>query len=223
MTALPRTPHTPRTLRSRPVRRAVAAGIVAAGTLLLTACGNDMNGMDHGSGKTSASTTASPTDGGTSDDFNKADVAFAQMMIPHHEQALEMARLAEGRASDTEIEEIAATIEKAQDPEIRTMKGWLKSWDEPTAVASMPGMEHGGGDGNGMMADADMEHLKGLKNAEFDALFAEMMIEHHEGAIAMARDEQRDGEYTDATAMAGDIVKGQSAEVERLKDILDRL
>ncbi|MDW8804868.1 DUF305 domain-containing protein [Streptomyces scabiei] len=216
MTALPHTP------RRRPVRRAVAAGIVA-GTLLLTACGNDMNGTDHGSGKTSASTTASPTGGAASDDFNEADVAFAQMMIPHHEQALEMARLAEDRASDTEIKEIAATIEKAQDPEIRTMKGWLKSWDEPTAVASMPGMEHGGGDGNGMMADSDMQHLGGVKDAEFDAMFAEMMIEHHEGAIAMARHEQQDGEYTDATAMAGDIVKGQSAEVELLKDILDRL
>ncbi|MFM9588239.1 DUF305 domain-containing protein [Streptomyces scabiei] len=220
MTALPRTPHTP---RRRPVRRTVAAGIVAAGTLLLTACGNDMNGMDHGSGGASASTTASPTGEAASTGFNKADVAFAQMMIPHHEQALEMARLAEDRASDTEIEEIAATIEKAQDPEIRTMKGWLKSWNEPTDVASMPGMEHGGGDGKGMMADADMEHLKSLKNAAFDAAFAEMMIEHHEGAIAMARDEQRDGGYTDAKAMAGDIVKGQSAEVERLKDILDRL
>ncbi|MDX3519950.1 DUF305 domain-containing protein [Streptomyces scabiei] len=218
MTALPRTP------RRRPLRRAVAACIVAAGTLLLTACGNDMNGMDHGSGtKTSASTTASPTGGAASDDFNEADVAFAQMMIPHHEQALEMARLAEDRASDTEIKEIAATIEKAQDPEIRRMKGWLKSWDEPTAVASMPGMEHGGGDGNGMMADSDMRHLKGVRNAEFDAMFAEMMIEHHEGAIAMARDEQQDGEYADATDMAGDIVKGQSAEVERLKDILARL
>ncbi|WP_060905779.1 DUF305 domain-containing protein [Streptomyces scabiei] len=223
MTALPHPPQTPYTPRRRPVRRAVAVGIVAAGTLLLTACGNDMNGMAHGSGRTSASPTASSTGGAASDDFNKADVAFAQMMIPHHEQALEMARLAEGRASDTEIEEIAATIEKAQDPEIRTMKGWLKSWDEPTAVASMPGMEHGGGDGSGMMADSDMEHLKGLKDAEFDAMFAEMMIEHHEGAITMARDEQRDGEHTDATAMAGDIVKGQAAEVERLKDILDRL
>lgn len=215
MTALPHTP------RRRHVRRAVAAGIVAAGALFLTACGDDMDGMDHGSGKASASTTASPAGKADAAGFNEADVAFAQMMIPHHEQALEMARLAEDRASDAEIKEIAGTIEKAQDPEIRTMKGWLKSWDEPASAESMPGMEHGAGDG--MMTDSDMEHLKGVKDAEFDAMFAEMMIEHHNGAIAMARAEQQDGENTDATAMAGDIVKGQSAEVEQLKGILDRL
>ncbi|MFE7767771.1 DUF305 domain-containing protein [Streptomyces sp. NPDC057438] len=217
MTALAHAP------RRKHLRRAVATGIaVAAGTLFLTACGNDMNGMDHGSGKATASPTATATTGkAASTDFNKADVAFAQMMIPHHEQALEMARLADDRASDTEIKEIAATIEKAQDPEIRTMKGWLKSWNEPTGVESMPGMEHG--DGDGMMSGSDMEHLKGVKNAEFDKMFAEMMIEHHNGAIAMARDEQKDGENTAAMTMAGDIVRGQSAEVDQLEGVLDRL
>lgn len=207
------------------VRRAVTAGLFAAGALFLTACGDDMNGMDHGSGK--ASTTATPTtsasDKAGSSGFNAADVAFAQMMIPHHEQALEMARLADDRASDAEIKDLAGTIEKAQDPEIKTMKGWLKSWNEPTGVESMPGMEHGGGKGDGMMTDSDMEDLKAMKDAEFDKMFAEMMIEHHNGAIDMARDEQKNGENADATAMAGDIVKGQSAEVEQLKGILDRL
>ncbi|MGW1671441.1 DUF305 domain-containing protein [Streptomyces sp. NPDC002324] len=221
MTAFTHAPH------RRPLRRAATVGMIAAGALFLSACGNDMNGMDHGSGK--ASTTATPTATATATDragsagFNAADVAFAQMMIPHHEQALEMARLADNRASDAEIKDLAGTIEKAQDPEIKTMRGWLKSWNEPTGVESMPGMEHGGGKGDGMMADSDMEHLKGMKDAEFDKMFAEMMIEHHNGAIDMARDEQRNGENADAMAMAGDIVKGQSAEVEQLKGILDRL
>ncbi|WP_406502822.1 DUF305 domain-containing protein [Streptomyces sp. NBC_01602] len=174
-----------------------------------------MSGMDHGSGNSSATAEAESTD------FNDADVTFAQTMIPHHEQALEMAELADGRASDAEVKDIAAKIEKAQDPEIKTMKGWLKSWNKPTAIESMPGMDHGSGDG--MMSDADMEHLKGMKGAEFDKMFAEMMIEHHNGAISMAQDEQKSGKHADAVKMAGDIVEGQSAEVEQLQSLVDRL
>ncbi|GAA4040235.1 DUF305 domain-containing protein [Streptomyces shaanxiensis] len=209
-----------RALRRKPARRVVAVGAVAAGALFLAACGgdgDDMSGMDHGSGNSSASATAEA--GSTS--FNDADVTFAQMMIPHHEQALEMAQLADGRASDAEVKDIAGKIEKAQDPEIKTMKGWLESWKKPTAVEAMPGMDHGSGDG--MMSDADMEHLKGMKGAEFDKMFAEMMIDHHDGAIAMAKDEQKNGENADAVQMAGDIVEGQSAEVKQLNSILDRL
>jgi uncharacterized protein (DUF305 family) len=151
-------------------------------------------------------------------------VTFAQMMIPHHEQALEMAKLADGRASDAEIKDLAGKIEQAQDPEIKTMKGWLESWNQPTAMESMPGMDHGTGHGgDGMMSDADMEELKAMKGTEFDKIFAEMMIEHHNGAITMAKDEQKNGENADAEKMAGDIAKGQSAEVKQLQSILDRL
>ncbi|MEU0946878.1 DUF305 domain-containing protein [Streptomyces canus] len=209
-----------RALRRKPVRRAAAVSVVAASALFLSACsdnGNDMSGMNHGSGNSSTSATAESG----STDFNDADVTFAQMMIPHHEQALEMAELADGRASDSEVNDIAAKIEKAQDPEIKTMTGWLKSWNKPTATESMPGMDHGSGDG--MMADADMEHLKSMKGAEFDKMFAEMMVEHHNGAISMAKDEQKNGKNTDAVKMAGDVVEGQSAEVKQLQSIADRL
>jgi uncharacterized protein (DUF305 family) len=218
-----------RTARRTRLRRASAiVGIVAVGALLLTACGDDMDGMDHGSDKSSpsASGDAGSSDSGSSDagsgGFNDADVTFAQMMIPHHEQALDMAELADGRASDTELKELAEQIEKAQDPEIKTMKGWLRSWGKPTTVESMPGMDHGSG-GDGMMSDADMQQLKGMKGTEFDKMFAEMMIQHHNGAITMAEDEQKDGKNDAAVKMAGDIVKGQTAEVEQLGDILDRL
>ncbi len=208
--------------RRGPVRRATAVGVVAAAALLLSACSDDgdMSGMDHGSGSSSsasASATAEPGSAG----FNDADVTFAQMMIPHHQQALEMAGLADGRALDAELKDVAAKIEKAQDPEIRTMTGWLESWNKPTSAGSMPGLDHGSGDG--MMSDADMKHLTSMKGAEFDKMFAEMMIEHHNGAISMAEGEQKSGKNADAVEMAGDIVKGQSAEVKQLLSILDRL
>ncbi|MFD8231652.1 DUF305 domain-containing protein [Streptomyces sp. NPDC059696] len=216
MTAFTRAP------RRKSTRRIAAASIVATGALLLTACGgdgDDMSGMDHGSGSSSA--TASAEAGAKTGDFNDADVTFAQMMIPHHEQALEMAKLADGRASDAEIKDLAGKIEQAQDPEIKTMKSWLTSWNKPTAMESMPGMDHGSM--NGMMSDADMKELQAMKGKEFDKMFAEMMIDHHNGAIAMAKDEQKNGKNADTKKMAGDIVKGQSAEVEQLQSILDRL
>ncbi|MGW0583350.1 DUF305 domain-containing protein [Streptomyces sp. NPDC002920] len=209
-------------LRRKHARHAAAIGVVAAGALFLSACGDngdDMSGMDHGSDKSSASASATTQAGSSS--FNDADVTFAQMMIPHHEQALEMAELADDRASDSEVKDIAAKIEKAQDPEIKTMTGWLKSWNKPTAAESMPGMDHGSGDG--MMSDADMEHLTSMKGAEFDKMFAEMMIEHHNGAISTAQDEQKNGKNADAVKMAGAIVEGQSAEVKQLQSIVDRL
>ncbi|MGW5177846.1 DUF305 domain-containing protein [Streptomyces sp. NPDC004082] len=210
------TSHT-RAQRRTPVRRAVTAGALAVGALLLTACGGDggSGGTAHGGHDGSASASA------RSGSFNDADVAFAQMMIPHHEQALEMARLAPDRASDPEVKKLATKIEKAQAPEIRTMKGWLTSWNEPTAMESMPGMDHGGGDG--MMSGTDMAHLKGMKGADFDEMFTEMMIDHHNGAIGMAEDEQKKGENADAVKTADDIVTSQSAEVEQLKGILGRL
>ncbi|MFF8672484.1 DUF305 domain-containing protein [Streptomyces sp. NPDC015242] len=216
-----------RALRRTTARRAAAAGVVAAGALLLSACGSgdDTSGTHHGTGASATAGagtgTASRTPAG---EVNDADVMFAQMMIPHHEQALEMARLAGGRASDAEIKELARRIERAQDPEIKTMKGWLTAWNEPTAAPSASGMGHGGGHGaDGMMSAADMTELKAMKGTEFDKAFAQMMIDHHEGAIAMAEDERREGANPDARKLAAAIVKGQSAEVEQLRGVLDRL
>jgi uncharacterized protein (DUF305 family) len=73
------------------------------------------------------------------------------------------------------------------------------------------------------MSDEGMADLKAMKGAEFDKMFAQMMIEHHDGAITTAEDEQKNGKNADAKKMADAIVKGQSAEVEQLQDILDRL
>ncbi|GHE65065.1 DUF305 domain-containing protein [Streptomyces capitiformicae] len=219
-------------LRRRLRRRMAIVSTVAAGGLLLAACGgDDMEGMDHGSGS-SASATSTPTagDNPAPGAFNDADVMFAQMMIPHHEQALEMAELADGRASDTEIKSLAADIEKAQDPEIQTMKSWLKAWGKPeSAEESMPGMDHGSGGMDhgsgmsGMMSEEDMQKLEAAKGTEFDRMFAEMMIEHHKGAITMAEDEQKNGRNATAKKLAADVVKTQSAEVEKFDKILDRL
>ncbi|MFJ4977345.1 DUF305 domain-containing protein [Streptomyces coeruleorubidus] len=219
-------------LNRRLSRRLAVVGAITAGGLLLAACGGeDMKGMDHGSGSSaSASPTRSTGESPAPGAFNDADVMFAQMMIPHHEQALEMSKLADGRASDAEIKTLAADIEKAQDPEIQTMKSWLKAWGKPeSAGESMPGMDHGSGGMDhgsgmsGMMSDEDMKKLKDAKGTEFDRMFAELMIEHHEGAITMAEDERKKGRDATAKKLAADVVKTQSAEVAKFEKILDRL
>ncbi|MFD0436054.1 DUF305 domain-containing protein [Streptomyces chartreusis] len=218
--------------RRRLRRRIAIVSVVAAGGLLLAACGGkDMEAMDHGSGRSaSASSTQAAGDSPAPGAFSDADVMFAQMMIPHHEQALEMSKLADSRASDAEIKALVADIEKAQDPEIQTMKSWLKAWGKPeSAEESMPGMNHGSGGMNhgsgmsGMMSEEDMQKLQAAKGTEFDRMFAQMMIEHHEGAITMAEDEQKDGRNATAKKLAAAVVKAQSAEVEKFEKILDRL
>ncbi|MET8508682.1 DUF305 domain-containing protein [Streptomyces sp. NPDC004787] len=211
------------------IRRLTATGAVAAAGLLLAACGGGSDGGHDASGgtghgaTTSASASASPgaSSGASAGSFNDADVMFAQMMIPHHEQALEMAKLADGRAEDPEIKKIVAAIEKAQDPEIQKMKSWLKAWGKPEEMAG--GSGHSGHSMAGMMSDADMKKLAAAKGKDFDRTFAELMIAHHEGAVDMAKTEQKSGSDPEAKKVADGVVRTQAAEIAQLKKILDRL
>ncbi|HWJ65109.1 MAG TPA: DUF305 domain-containing protein [Nocardioides sp.] len=165
---------------------------------------------------------------GTGDDdtaagHNDADVTFAQQMIPHHEQAIEMAEIAETRAQSQEVKDLAADIEAAQGPEIETMTGWLEDWDEEVPAGGMSGMDHGGmssDDMAGMMSEEDMAALEDASGAEFDRMFLTMMIEHHEGAIEMARTEQSDGEFDDAIELAEAIEAAQTTEIETMQELL---
>src|SRR5258707_10930402 len=147
---------------SRPGRRrAAAVGAIAAGALVLAACANDGNSNGNGNkGDGSSSAKATPGSSGSSKAsgssakgaFNDADVKFAQMMIPHHQQAVVMAKLSGSRSSDKDIKDLSAAIERAQGPEIKTLQGWLKSWGKPQSPSmdhSMPGMDHGSA-GSGM-------------------------------------------------------------------------
>ncbi|MFD3569485.1 DUF305 domain-containing protein [Streptomyces sp. NPDC058667] len=207
--------------------------VAAAAGLLLSACGTDggtsgsgaSGGSDRSGPSASASPDASPTTtaiavGPAPGAFNDADVMFAQMMIPHHEQALEMAELADGRAEDPEVKELVTAIEQAQDPEIRTMKAWLKGWGRPEAAGHGTDGGHGMA---GMMSDQDMKDLAAAEGRDFDRTFARLMIAHHEGAVAMAKDEQKNGRNATAKSLADDVVRTQSAEVNALRTILERL
>ena len=167
----------------------------------------------------------------TAKDHNAQDVVFAQGMIPHHQQAVEMSDMALTSASSAKVKDLASRIKAAQGPEIEQMKGWLSSWGEPVKAKSggggMAGMNHGGSSsgssdpmGMGMMTDAQMKELGAAQGAEFDRMFLTMMIGHHEGAVTMARAEIDKGKYPPAKQLAQAIVDAQQAEITEMQGLL---
>lgn len=193
------------------------AGALLAGALVLTGCsdGSVASHMDSMESGSAGSTGAAREDGA----FNDADVTFAQGMIPHHEQAIEMAQMAQERAADPRVLDLASRIQAAQQPEIETLAGWLAEWGEEDGGMDHSGMDHGGG----MMSEEDMSALMAASGAEFDRLFLEQMIEHHTGAVDMAMTEIAEGKNADALAMAGTIRDTQNAEIAEMTQLLDEL
>ena len=188
--------------------RRILFGVAIALTLVAAACGD--------SGGSATPSTAA---------FNDADVSFAQGMIPHHAQAVEMADIASTRASSAKVKDLASRIKAAQGPEIATMTAWLKSWNKPVTASSGGGMAGMAGMGSGasamgMMSDADMKGLGAASGAAFDKMFLTMMIEHHKGAIDMAKTEQTDGKFAATKALAGSIVTAQQAEIDEMGKLL---
>jgi uncharacterized protein (DUF305 family) len=196
--------------------------VLAVG-LLLTGCGEDTS-----DGSDSADAGA---------DHNAADVAFASDMIQHHAQALAMVDLTVERALDPEVQALAEAIRAAQGPEIETMTDWLTEWGEPVPATVRDhvnadddhGGEHGddGEDGDdtgmdmpGMMSDEQMDELESATDADFQDLFLELMIEHHEGAVEMAQTEQDDGRYPPAVSLAEQIEAAQAVEIETMQGLL---
>ncbi|MDV6011838.1 DUF305 domain-containing protein [Haloechinothrix sp. LS1_15] len=154
-------------------------------------------------------------------EFNQADVAFAKEMIPHHEQAVVMAELVAERTDNRDLRELAADVEAAQDPEIEAMTAMLDEWGEP-APEPHDAADHAAHDMPGMMSEEQMANLADARGAEFDRLWMEMMIEHHEGAIEMAETQLEDGINTEASELAEDIIEVQEAEIDLMRDMLDR-
>jgi len=154
---------------------------------------------------------------GGSGDHNDADIEFAQGMIPHHEQAIEMADFVPAAGASPDVTRLAAQIKAAQAPEIKQMRGWLKDWDENSDdMDDMGDMDMG----DGMMSDGDMDALGSSTGATFDRLWLTGMIKHHEGAVTMAKAELEDGKSAQAKALARKIIEDQEAEITTMKGLL---
>lgn len=191
-------------------------------SILLAACGSDddpaLERAEGGGGNTAEA------------DHNDQDVEFAQGMIPHHSQAIEMSDMVIERGENAEVKALAEQIKDAQAPEIETLRGWLKEWGEPETSEAGQGQEHGGSGADGemtmsddemMMSDDEMAELDKASGVELDRMFLEMMIRHHQGAIAMAQREVEAGQYPEAKEMAQVIIDTQQEEIDRMRKLLE--
>lgn len=163
--------------------------------------------------------------------FNATDVGFAQGMIPHHAQAVEMADMAITANAGSQVRALAQRIKSAQDPEIRTMSTWLRDWGQSVPDSSSGSMGSGSHDMtampgmmmDGMMTSADMRRLSQSSGNAFDRLWVELMIQHHEGAVRMAKTELAEGKDPAARALAQSIVTSQEAEIREMNALLPSL
>ena len=197
---------------------AAVAALTLGVSLTLSACGSD--------DPTRASSTASTTD------HNDADVTFATEMVQHHAQALSMVDLTMGRELAPEVQTLAEDIRAAQAPEIESMTDWLTAWgedvpetvrDHANAGHDMEGMDDGDmgqAEVPGMMSADDMATLADASDEDFQDLWLEMMVEHHQGAIQMAETEEADGQYAPAVELARNIQESQTAEIEKMQALL---
>ena len=181
------------------MRRFVFFICIALGAVVMTACGDDGGATASGTGQ-----------------FNAADVTFTQSMVPHHEQAVEMAGLAlDAKAgASAKTKDIAARIKQAQDPEITMMRSMMQAWGTSGMMDGMAGH-----DTAGMMSAAEMTALAKLTGTQFDRSWAEMMIKHHQGAIEMANTVKKSGKSSEVRTLADQIIAAQTAEITELQSL----
>ncbi len=217
---------TPTADRGRFLRRVAGAVVTVSLAFGMSACGSEGN-------TTGSEPAAAPATDGS---FNDADVTFAQGMLPHHLQAVEMARLAKSRAGSPGVKALAASILTRQQPEVAQLRQLLSQWGRSMdtsmesitgmeSMRGMPGMESMEGMANleatmsGMASSSEMAELRAATGREFDRLFLTMMLAHHRTAVKRAQTEQAEGKDGAAIALAKKIERAQTSEVARLEKL----
>lgn len=201
---------------NKKIALAVSTGILTL-ALALSGCAD--------SGTAPSSETTSPSQSSSTSQATEADEMFVTMMIPHHQQAIEMADILLAKdGADPRVVELAEQIKAAQGPEIDKMLGWLEDWGVDYDPDSMGGMDHGsmGGD-DSMMSEEDMTLLENADAAEASRLFLEQMIVHHEGAVDMAQTALDDAQSRDVLDLAQQVIDDQTAEIATMQELLEQL
>ena len=219
--------------------RTFGTSVATAAFLLLAACSggadDDSSGAGDGSGdgdltiiqpgrpgeEASTGAPEAPID----EEPSHADIAFMQMMVPHHAQAVEMGKLAKKHAVDPRVRRMAARIRAAQGPEILMMSAWL---EREGVEVPQPGddprdydhSEHGHDPMMGMLTKAEMAELARARGSRFDRLFLQGMIGHHQGAVRMAENLAAEGIDVLVTELAADVHVTQNAEIARMRQLL---
>lgn len=205
------------------LKKLAVLGTLLAAMSLVAACGNDDEPEQHQKTQTAAN----------GDKFNGADVTFVTDMIQHHAQALKMVDMAMGRDLDPRVVQLTEQIRTSQVSEVEKMVDWLTAWDKPVP-ATVQDHANADGDGDmgmggdmetndmpGMMTNREFDDLAAAKGEEFQTMWLEMMVQHHEGAIEMAATEEADGEFADAKALAKSIQSFQQEEIDLMQGLLD--
>lgn len=204
------------TISAAAIAAAIALAGCSAGTGSSSSDSSSMPGMNHGNMGTSTSSARA-----AAAEFNDADTMFAQMMIPHHAQAVAMSEtILKKEGVPAAVTHLATKIKAAQAPEIEKMTRWLQSWGQPI---QMPTNMASGHNMSGMMSGEDMAKLDAAQGTEAAKLFLTQMIAHHEGAVEMAKTEITDGKNADAVQLSKDIVSAQQTEIQEMKDLLATL
>lgn len=161
----------------------------------------DHSTMDHSNMQSSPNAASAPH-----------DLQFIDTMIVHHEGAVDMAGMVADRTRNTQLRKFAEDIERDQEKEIAQMKQWREKWfaGAPPAInMEMPGMKES--------MDMDMSRLAAAKDKEFDVMFAEMMIPHHEGAVTMSEELLAKTDRAELKTLANQIIKSQTAEIKQME------
>lgn len=220
-------------MRTRPIVAVLAAGVMFG----FTACG-DNGSQAQQSEQPPQQQSQQQSQQHQPAAASQADISFAKQMMPHHKQALTMSDMVPNHETSPELADLASTIKQAQQPEIDKLNGWLDEWGANDSAGDDHG-EHGDSQGDadsdqhgenqhggehqmaGMMTDADMAKLKRANGPKFERMWLEMMIEHHRGAVDMARTELDEGKHPGAREMARGIVDSQRAEINKMRSMLD--
>ncbi|MEO3790482.1 DUF305 domain-containing protein [Nonomuraea sp. B10E15] len=205
--------------------------VVTATVVTLTGCSSSTSPQAPRAGSTAPviapgrpgeqDRTLSPAEAATavpSPTPNAADVTYVQDMIVHHRQALDMALLAPNRAESAKVKSLAGRIKAAQAPEIQYMTTWLREQEQkvPDHHAAHDGMP-------GMATPEQLEELRAATGSNFDRMFLQLMINHHQGAITMSEKVLTSGSHIRIEELAGDVSVTQMAEIRRMREMQSAL
>lgn len=203
------------------IRRFTVPTLAFALVATLAACGSDDSpSADTAATETAAAAEAPSTTPAGNAALNDADVEFAQGMIAHHEQAVEMAEIAldPNRQAGAEVTDLATRIQAAQEPEIEQMTAWLTAAGE--SITMDLGEGHDMSSMEGMMTAEQMDALAVATGSEFDTMWLEMMIAHHEGAISQSQTVKANGSNPDVLTLADQIIAAQQGEIAEMQALL---
>ncbi|NKE60543.1 DUF305 domain-containing protein [Lentzea sp. PSKA42] len=194
--------------------------VIAVAILALAGCGGEAivpeGQQAHGHGATSAA----PPVPAASARFNDADVMFAQMMVAHLQQGVDLAQVAKAKASKAQLKELAGAIDTTQREELTMLKSWLKLWGKPENPSTDPNV-HAAHGGLPLLDAKVVSDIKEKNGAEFDLTYLNLMTGHQGGAVEMARTEQKDGSNPETMAYADRVVQSRQGQVSQMLALMN--